>query len=87
MTEAERKVLDAAREWLVERSPKDSAEKALAAAVARAWPGEIGCKENCTCGESDECDECPTAAEAEATIRRWEGEVAGLRSLGLHPTR
>lgn len=72
MTEAEQKVLDAAREWLVERAPRDAAEKALAAAVARAWPEDLAYRENCTCGEADQCDECPSRAQAEAQIAQWE---------------
>jgi len=72
MTELERKVLDAAREWLTERSPRDATEKALFAAVARAYPEDLDVRETCDCGE--ECDECPTAAQVEAMIERCERE-------------
>lgn len=74
MTELERKVLDAAREWFLERSPRDAAEKVLAVAVARAWPEDLACREDCTCGESESCDECPTRAETEAQIMQWTKE-------------
>jgi hypothetical protein len=70
MTEKERRVLEAAREWLIERHPKDQAEKALFAAVLRAYPGDASVRERCDCGE--ECDECPTAAQVEAMIRACE---------------
>lgn len=73
MTDLERKVLDAAKEWLTDRWPNDRAEKALAAALCRAYPEEQHSRETCPCGEP-ECDECPTAAQAEAMIVRWETE-------------
>ncbi len=74
MIDAEQRVLDAARDWFTERAPGDAAEKALAVAVARAWPEDLACREDCTCGESESCDECPTRAETEAQIKRWEQE-------------
>lgn len=74
-TNLEKKVLAAANQWLVDRVPSDPAEKALAAAVARAWPDDLGTRESCPCGESETCDECPTAAEMEALVARWEREV------------
>lgn len=74
MTDAEQKVLDAAREWMTERFPGDAAEKSLAAAVARAWPEDLPCREDCACGAPDECDECPTRAEVETLIAKWERE-------------
>lgn len=74
ITEAERKVLDAAREWMTERVPKDREAKALAAAVARAYPEDMPAWEDCTCGESETCDECLTRAEVEALVLRWERE-------------
>lgn len=80
MTGLEQKVLEAAREWLTERSPKDVSEKRLAAAVARLWPDDFQTKETCTCGESTECDECPSAAEVEAGIAKWEQESAPAAS-------
>jgi hypothetical protein len=70
MTPAERKVIEAAREWLTERIPKDQAEKALFAAVFRAFPEDMHTRETCGCGE--ECDECPSAAQAEAMIAACE---------------
>lgn len=66
MTDAERKVLDAAREWLTERQPRDDAEKALFAATLRAYPKDAHTRETCDCGE--ECDECPTAEQVEAMV-------------------
>lgn len=86
MTEAEQKVLDAAREWLVERAPKGQAEKALAAAVARAWPDDLDCREDCTCGEADECDECPTRAQVEAQIAQWERDSTPIAEESSRPT-
>jgi hypothetical protein len=73
MTEEERRVLDAAREWLTERSPKDATEKALFAAVARAYPEDLDVRETCDCGDN-ECDECPTAAQVGAMIAQCERE-------------
>ena len=71
MTELEQKVLAAAREWLTERQPIDSAEKALFAAVLRAYPGDANTKETCECGD-DDCDECPTVAQVEAMVLECE---------------
>ena len=85
MTELEQKVLDAAREWLVDRVPCDDAEKALAAAVARTWPNNLACREDCTCGEVAECDECPTSAQLEALIAQW--EYASMREFRFVSTR
>lgn len=76
ISDLENKVLSAANQWLVDRSPKDPLEKALAAAIARAWPEELGSRETCKCDDSANCDECPTAAEVEAMIFRWEREAA-----------
>jgi hypothetical protein len=77
ITESERKVLDAAKEWLTERQPRDLAEKALFAAVLRAFPEEAHTRETCDCGE--ECDECPTAAQVEAMIVACESAEARSR--------
>jgi hypothetical protein len=68
---SEQKIIDAAREWVTERSPKDSTEKALFAAVFRAFPEDMHIRESCGCGDG-ECDECPTAARAEAMIKMCE---------------
>lgn len=73
MTELEQKVIAAAREWLTERQPHDVAEKALFAAVLRAYPQDAATRETCDCGD-DECDECPTAAQVEAMIQKCEAE-------------
>lgn len=81
-TELEQKILDAAREWALDRAPRDSGEKALFIAVCRAYPNELVYKENCTCGEQDDCDECPTKAAMEAALNNLEGEVA-LPAMGL----
>jgi len=75
-TNLEKKVLVAANQWLVDRRPKDPAEKALAAAVMRAWPEELVTRETCPCGESETCDECPTAAEMEVLVTQWERDSA-----------
>lgn len=76
MSDLEQKVLDAARDWIVERAPVDIYEKALAAAIARAWPEVLGGKETCGCGDGQNCDECPSAAEIEAMVSLWEEQVA-----------
>jgi hypothetical protein len=74
-TELQQRIMDAVREWMVERAPRDVAEKALSAAAARMWPDDIQTKETCRCGDP-ECDECPTAVQVEAQIARWESESA-----------
>lgn len=76
MTNAEKNVLDAARKWAEERSPKTRDEKALMVAVARAWPDDWQTKEACDCGEQDECDECLTRDQVEAMIAHTERELA-----------
>lgn len=73
LTEQQRRVLDAAREWVTERSPRDKAEKALFAAVFRAYPDDMHTRESCDCGV--DCDECPTAERAEEMIRQCEQEA------------
>lgn len=75
MNELERKVLDAARDWTLDRNPTDPSSKRLFLAVCRAYPDELAYKENCTCGESDECDECPTRAQTEAALCAMEKEL------------
>lgn len=70
-----RKVLLAAREWLTERQPRDQAEKALFAAVLRAYPEDADTRESCDCGDEG-CDECPTAAQVEAMLVQCERESA-----------
>lgn len=77
LTNGERKVLEAAKEWLTERRPIDLAEKTLFAAVLRAYPEEAQTRETCDCGE--ECDECPTAAQVEAMIVFCEADGANIR--------
>ena len=72
----ELKVLQAARDWMIERTAGDVYEKALVVAIARAWPEELFGKETCKCGDSKNCDECPSIAEIEALICRYEKEVA-----------
>lgn len=72
ITELELKVLDAAREWLIERNPQDPSSKALFAAVCRAYPGDLSAKEDCNCGEQDDCDECLPRAQIEAMVRQCE---------------
>lgn len=83
MTEQERKVLDAAREWLLaDRTPRDWEEKALALAVARAFPEDMVGKESCTCGEQDDCDECMTTAQIAALIASWERDSIPIAEAG-----
>lgn len=82
MTELEQKVLDAAREWLIDRWPSGPAEKALAAAVARAWPGDLNTRERCPCRQRRTCSECLSAREMEIMIKRWERESTVLAALG-----
>jgi hypothetical protein len=76
--DAEKKVLAAARLWLVERSPLDACEKALAAAIVRAWPKEMCGKEDCPCGEPENCDECLSSEEVEALVSKWERESSDV---------
>lgn len=76
MTDAEQKVLDAAREWLEERTPHDVGEKRLFVALARAFPADVAGKEACKCGEADSCDECLTGAQVEALLVKMESELA-----------
>lgn len=75
MTDLERKALEAAKEWLIDRWPSDQAEKALAAALYRAYPEDAHTRENCPCGDPG-CDECPTAEQSEAMVERWETQSA-----------
>lgn len=70
MNDLERNVLGAAREWLTERQPTDAAEKRLFAAVLRAYPEDANTRETCECGESGECEECPSAAQVKAMVRQ-----------------
>lgn len=65
-------VIDAAREWMVERSANDPAEKALALAVLKAFPEDIHTRENCDCGQAGECDECLPAAAIPALLKSLE---------------
>lgn len=81
MTNLERKVLEAARHWLCDRTPEDADEKALAVAVLKAFPEDAAGKEACDCGEQDSCDECATGAEIQAMIRRWEAETGASAVL------
>lgn len=74
-SDLKQKVLDAAREWMTERQPHDRAEKELFVAAARAWPEDLACKEDCDCGEQDECDECPSRAQTESALARLEQEL------------
>lgn len=80
LADLERKVLAAAREWLTERAPKDQAEKALFAAVLRAYPQDAATKETCGCGDEADCDECPTAAQVESMVLACERESAPTTS-------
>lgn len=82
-TEAEQKVLNAAREWIADRQPKSREEKVLFVAVARCWPEDMPGKEGCTCGEQDDCDECESSAEIEAAIQRFERDLAKTQNIGL----
>lgn len=80
MIEAEQKLLDVAREWLTERVPQDQAEKALFAAVLRAYPQDANTREACDCDCKDECEECPTAAQVECMIRACEAVSPPLKA-------
>lgn len=75
MTPEQQKVLDTAREWACERNPKDPSSKALYLAVARCFPDDYLGKEHCTCGEQDDCDECATTAEIQASLAALEREL------------
>jgi len=70
-----RKILEAAKEWMVDRIPNDPAEKMLAVAIFRAYPEERCTRETCECAESETCDECPTDAQVETTISAWEQQA------------
>jgi hypothetical protein len=72
MTDLEKKVLDAAREWLIERHPRDLQEKTLFAAVLRAYPRDAHTRETCDCDEKEDCDECLSAAQVEAMVQECE---------------
>lgn len=71
----EHHVLEAAKEWLTDRHPRDIGEKRLAIAVYRCFPDAFDTKENCTCGEQATCDECPTVAHIEDLLVQWEREI------------
>jgi hypothetical protein len=75
LVDLERKVLDAAREWLIERNPLDPSSKALFVALCRAYPGDLAAKEDCNCGEQDDCDECMSRVQIEALVRQLEREL------------
>jgi hypothetical protein len=66
------RVLAAAKDWLLDRSPRDAAERELFAAVCRAFPEEVHTRERCPCGDRD-CDECLSGVQAEAMIACLEG--------------
>jgi hypothetical protein len=82
-TQAEQRVLEAAREWLTELSPETKEEKALFIAVARCWPEEMAGKEACGCGEQEACGECASASEIEAHLQRLERELATTQDAKL----
>lgn len=65
-------VIDAAREWIVERAAKDPAEKALALAVLKAFPEDIHTRETCGCEDADECDECLPVSAIPAILKSLE---------------
>lgn len=74
-TELERKVVDAARDWLAERVPRNSEEKALFAALYRAYPEDFAIREECGCEDHTECDcdDCPpTRAALEKFVQECE---------------
>ena len=63
------RLLDAIDEALVDFTIETPAMARLALLYHEARPNELG-KENCTCGERDTCDECPTLADQLAFLRR-----------------
>lgn len=70
------RVVRAAREWLQDRVPRDRNEKQLLVVLWDAYPGDFSTKERCTCEEKDGCEECPSHAEAQASIDRMRGELS-----------
>jgi hypothetical protein len=78
VTEAEQRVLNAAREWMVDRKPIGPAEKELFVALCRTYPEDIHTRETCECEERETCDECLSADAAESAIEQMESEL-GLR--------
>jgi hypothetical protein len=79
------KLVAAAREWVTERNPKDAAEKALFAAVFRAFPEDAHTRESCDCG--GDCDECPPAAQVEQWLQECEAAPTLTFPDGLRGAR
>lgn len=69
-------IVDAARDWIADRQPKDKDSKVLFLAVCRAFPEDLAYKENCTCGDPEDCDECFTRDQTEAALQKLEQELA-----------
>lgn len=65
-------VIAAAREWMVERTAKDPAEKSLALAIFKAFPEDIQTRENCDCEFGEDCDECIPASAVPAMLKSLE---------------
>lgn len=63
------RLLDVVGDALVDLTIATPAMARLALLYHEARPNELG-KENCTCGERDTCDECPTLADELAFLRR-----------------
>lgn len=63
-------ILALAREWAIDRAPRDGAERALYLAVVDAYPMDFRGKETCSCGCPESCDDCPTEAQAAAYIEQ-----------------
>ena len=67
--ELSNRLLDAVNEALVDLTIETPAMARLALLYHEARPNELG-KENCTCGEQDTWDECPTLADQIAFLQR-----------------
>lgn len=68
-------IIYAAREWMIERTPKDDAEKALMLALMKGFPQDIHTRESCDCGVSD-CEECLPAAAIPNMLKSLEPQPA-----------
>ena len=82
-------ILALAREWAIDRRPRDGAERALYLAVVNAYPNDFRGKETCSCGCPESCDDCPTEAQAAAYIeqlRKAAGQDVFARSAGIEAT-
>jgi hypothetical protein len=67
----------AALEWTGDRVLNGPDEERMFAAIYRLFPLEFG-KENCSCGEQDDCEECLSRAAIERRVKVVEARRAAL---------